>query len=168
MAELSPIMQDSMKEEEDIVLYRYNAKIMEIYIIFGESFAQNFRGYHLKEIFNWLFIYFQNGILGFLNTIFQCSCHPAAELNEVFICSVTVWRVLVLPAKRTAWSTWNWKREELRWILQTPAIRGKEWIGIRLKWIEMDSVHWTLGLTLFQQLHKMSPVCPHLLNKGQS
>ena len=73
-------------------------------------------------------------------------CHPAAELNEVFICSVTVWRVLVLPAKRTAWSTWNWKREELRWILQTPAIRGKEWIGIGLKWIEMDSVHWTLGL----------------------
>ena len=32
MAELSPIMQDSMKEEEDIVLYRYNAKIMEIYM----------------------------------------------------------------------------------------------------------------------------------------
>ena len=26
MAELSPIMQDSMKEEEDIVLYRYEAK----------------------------------------------------------------------------------------------------------------------------------------------
>ena len=47
MAELSPIMQDSMKEEEDIVLYRYNAKITEIYIIFGESFAQNFRGYQL-------------------------------------------------------------------------------------------------------------------------
>ena len=47
MAELSPIMQDSMKEEEDIVLYRYNAKIVEIYIIFGKSFAQNFRGYHL-------------------------------------------------------------------------------------------------------------------------
>ena len=26
MAELSPIMQDSMKEEEDIVLYRYGTK----------------------------------------------------------------------------------------------------------------------------------------------
>ena len=29
MAELSPIMQDSMKEEEDIVLYRYEAKTNE-------------------------------------------------------------------------------------------------------------------------------------------
>ena len=29
MAELSPIMQDSMKEEEDIVLYRYEAKTSE-------------------------------------------------------------------------------------------------------------------------------------------
>ena len=80
MAELSPIMQDSMKEEEDIVLYRYNANIMEIYIIFGESFAQNFRGYHLKEIFNWLFIYFQNGILGFLNIIFQRLLSPGCRI----------------------------------------------------------------------------------------
>ena len=36
MAELSPIMQDSMKEEEDIVLYRYEAKSITFVIPVSE------------------------------------------------------------------------------------------------------------------------------------
>ena len=46
--------------------------------------------------------------------------------NEAYICTVTVWRVLVLPVKRIVWNTWSWKLVALKWIRQTPATRGKD------------------------------------------
>ena len=103
MAELSPIMQDSMKEEEDIVLYRYKAK------------NQWLR--HIRSVF-------------------------LEQVNEAIICTVTVWRVLVLPVKRIAWSTWSWRLGALKWTRQTPAIRGTEKMLVFL-WI-----WWTKSLTL--------------------
>ena len=85
MAELSPIMQDSMKEEEDIVLYRFQPN-------------------STHEMSKVLYRKFS---------------------NEAIICSVTVWLVPARPVKRTAWSTWSWRRAVLRWTLQIPVTRGK-------------------------------------------
>ena len=85
MAELSPIMQDSMKEEEDIVLYR----------------LQPNSTHEMSKVLLLLFS------------------------NEAFICSVTVWLVPAHPVKRTAWSTWSWRRAVLIWTLQIPVTRGK-------------------------------------------
>ena len=62
------------------------------------------------------------------------------QMNEAIICTVTVWRVLVLPVKRIAWSTWSWRLGALKWTRQTPATRGKgKNAGLSLNFMDQKS-----------------------------